>query len=347
MASGVPTFVGAQNAFVPDTESTGNLKIEFTRNESKFPINRYCKQIPVTKTQGLYLKMTNEEAGRLLVDGETAWPDGANRPLGEGTTESHAYVDYRIERRAFSVPLGNLAISEATWDLTAQYQRIKAQQAMTRRTKIAVTALTTSGNYDSTHTATIATICGSGETWAGSTGTTLNIKKSIDYAMNIIEKDTLSSVSLEDMVLVLNPDLAAKMSITGELREYLKSSPTAASVIKGDFAGATFRGLPEKLYDVRVVVENTAQTTSRRGATAAKSYLMGNAVAALIARPGGLEAPEGPQFSTLSMFVHKDMDMVSEKMEDPMNKRTIMSIVEGYDVQMTAPVTGFLFTSCQ
>lgn len=347
MASGVPTFLGAQNGFVPDHESTGNLKIEFTRNEKDFPINRYVKQIPVKKSQGLYLQMTNEEAGRLLVDGETAWPDNSMRPMGEGTTESHAYKDFRIERRAFTTPLGNMTINEATWDVTAQYQRINAQKAMTRRTKIATTALTTSGNYDSSHVSTVAAICGSGETWAGSTGTTLNIKKCIDFAMNKIEQDTLSSVRLEDMLLVLNPDLAAKMSITGEIREYLKSSPTAASVIKGDFAGATFRGLPEKLYDVRVVIENTAQTTSRRGATVAKSYLMGNAVAALIARPGGLEAPEGPQFSTISMFVHNEMDMLSEKLEDIINKRTIISLVEGYDVQMTAPVTGFLFTSCQ
>jgi hypothetical protein len=332
---------------VPDHESTGNLKIEFTRNEKKFPINRYVKQIPVKKSTGYYLEMTNEEAGRLLVDGEVAWPDNAPRPLGEGTTESHAFKDYRIDRKAFSTPLGNMTINEASWDVTAQYQRINAQKAMTRRTKVATTALTTSGNYDSSHVSTVAAICGSGETWASSTGTTLNIKKCIDYAMSKIEQDTLSSVSLEDMLLVLNPDLAAKMSITGELREYLKGSPDAKSVLSGSYSGASKRGLPEMLYDVRVVIENTAQTTSRRGATVAKSYLMGNAVAALIARPGGLESPEGPQFSTISMFVHDQMDMLSEKYEDVLNQRTITSIVDGIDVKMTAPVTGFLFTSCQ
>jgi hypothetical protein len=347
MSSGIATFPGPYNVSVPDHEATGNLVISYSRNEKDFPLNKYAKLIPVSKVQGLYLKITNEEAGRLMQDGETDWPAGAPRPSGLGTTESHAYFDYRINRKAFTVPLDDITVAEATWDIMQTHVRIKAQAAMTRRTKQAVTALTTSGNYDSSHVSTIAAICGSGETWAGSTGTTLNIKKSIDYAMNKIEQDSLSAVKLEDMVLVLNPSLAAAMSITGELRDYLKSSVYSGQVVKGDWAGPSSRGLPTQLYGVNVVVENTSQTTSRRGATAAKSYLMGNAVAALVARPGSLQGFEGPQFSTLSMFVHKEMDMLVEKIPNVRDKLTEVSIVDGTDSQITAPVTGFLFTSCQ
>lgn len=347
MASGIPTYAGPYNVTVPNHEATGNLVISYSRNEKDFPLNRYVKMIPVEKLQGYYLKMTNEEAGRLLTDGETDWADGMPRPLGLGTTESHAYVDYRIRRKIFNTPIGDMTANEADWNIRQQYQRINAQKAMTRRTKQAVTALTTSGNYASSHVSTVAAICGSSETFASSTGTTLNIKKCIDYAMNQIEKDSLSAVKIEDMVLVLNPSLASAMSITGELREYLKSSPYAGKVLTGEWSGASFRGLPPKLYDVNVVIENTTETTNKRGATEAKSYVMGNAVAALIARPGGLVNTDGDSFSTLSMFVHKQMDMLVESIRNERDKLTEEGVVDGTDSQVTAPVTGFLFTSAQ
>ena len=74
---------------------------------------------------------------------------------------------------------------------------------------------------------------------------------------------------------------------------------------------------------------------------------MGNAVAALIARPGGLVNTDGDSFSTLSMFVHKQMDMLVESIRNERDKLTEEGVVDGTDSQVTAPVTGFLFTSAQ
>lgn len=347
MASGVAAFPSSHNVVIPDTESTGNLRIEFSRNPKKFALNQWAQIIPVTKTDGLYTEITNEEAGRVLIAGETAWPDGANSPSGLGNTESFKHKSYRTDRHSFSTTLGDMTIAQAPWDIKAQHLRILAQRAMTRRTKLALTALTTSGNYASTHTSAVDDISGVTGTWAASTVAYQNIRRSLMYAVNVIEQDTLSSISVDEMALILSPDLAGVMAASGEIADYLKSSRYAGPVLTGAWAGMNTRGLPESLYGVKVIIENTANTTSRRGATAAKSYLMGNATAALVARKGGLEGVEGPSFSTLSIFAYGPDDMTVETIPDVKNRNVELRVVDNIDVQMTAPVSGFLFTSCQ
>lgn len=345
MASGVAAFPSSTNVYVPDTEATGNLRVEFSRNKDKFPINQYLKLVPVTKQVGMYWEATVEEAGRILSDNFTAWPDGAPRPMGAGNTESFKLKDYRAERHAFDTYLGEMTIDQAAWDITAQHLRILSQRCMTRRTRKALTLLTDTNSWASTHTSTVASIAGSSETWATATSANKNIMKSIHYALNVIEADTLSAVDVNDFVLVVSPALAMKMAASGEIADYLKSSPFSSPALKGDWAGPDTRGLPERLYGVKVVIENSAQTTSRRGATAAKSYILGNASAVLMARPGSLEGVEGPSFSTLSAFVYEDM--VVEKLADTINRRTLLSVVDTLDMQMTAAVSGYLFTTCQ
>lgn len=345
MAAGVAAFPSAYNVYVPDTEATGNLRVEFSRNEKKFPLNQYIQIVPVKATTGLYWEATNEEAGRVLTDALHAWPDGAPSPTGAGQTESFRTLDYRCTRYAYPVTLGDMTIEQASWDISASHLRIEMQKAMTLRTRQALSILTTSGNYASTHTSTVASICGSNETWATATSSNKNIQKSIHTALNVIEADTLSAVDVNDFVLVISPALALKMAASGEIADYLKSSPYASPVLKGDWAGPDTRGLPERLYGVKVVIENSAQTTSRRGATAAKSYIMGNASAALIARPGSLEGVNGPNYSTVTMFSYEDM--VTEKLNDAVNRRTLIRVTDNFDMKITAPVSGYLFTTCQ
>jgi len=347
MASGVAAFPSNFNTYVQDTEATGNLRIEYSRNPKDFSINKYCQIIPVSKQTGLYWDITAEEAARVLTTGENAWPDGAPRPMGAGETESFRTKDYRAMRKAFDCPIGFATADQASWDIAAQHMRIQAARAMTNRTIAVVTAMTTTGNYSAAHTADAASIGGAGGTWAASTTTTLNIKRGLMYAVNQIQKSTLGAVKVSDMNLVVSPELAAVMSESGEISDYVKNSPYSGPVIEGKWGSIENRGLPEYLYGVRVVIEDAVKTTSRRGATAAKSFVLGNATAVLCSRVGGLEGTEGPTFSSIGLFAYREEDMLVEKVPDPINKRFIVSVVDTVDAQMLAPASAFLFTTCQ
>lgn len=347
MASGVAAFPSAYNTFVPDTESTGNLRVEFSRNPNDFRLNQYAQIVPCDKLTGLYQVTTTEEAGRIGNMNEYLFPDGGVRPLGEGHSESFRYDDYRMKRYNYSVPLGDMTAQQASWDVIAQHLRFYAQKAMTARTYAAVTALTTTGNYTASHTSDVTSLNGASGTWAAATTSNLNIKRCINYGINQIEKDTLSAVDPSKLMLVISPEMAEKMAESGEISDYVKNSPYSGPVITGEWAGADQRGLPATLYGVKVVIENTAYTTSRRGATAARSYVMGNASAALVARVGSLESTMGPTFSSLTMFVHREYDMLVEKVDDRQNKRTVAAVVDAFDVKLTSPASSFLFTGCQ
>jgi hypothetical protein len=346
MASGIAAFPSAYNVYVPDTEATGNLRIEYSRNPKKFALNQYCQIVPVATLNGYYTEMTAEEAGRINA-ADYVWPDGHQRPLGIGATESHKMSDYRAIRNAYTVTLGNQTVDQSAWDIAAQYLRLEAQKAMNARTSAVLTELTTTGNYASSHYGTAASLGGSSGTWAASTVATQNIRRGIMYALSQIEKDTLSSVDVTQMQLIVSPELAAVMAESGEIVDYLKSSPYAGPVLTGEWAGPRSRGLPEYLYGVKLVVENATYTTSRRGATAARSYILGNATAVLCSRVGGLEAAEGPTFSSVSLFVYREEDMNVEKIVEQTNKRTIISVVDTFDAVMTAPASAFMFTTCQ
>lgn len=345
MASGIAAFPSAYNGYVPDTEATGNLRIQFTRNPKKFALNQYAQVIQASKLTGYYTEMTAEEAGRILNDGDVAWPDGAPRPLGLGGTESHKHLDYRCQRRAYTVTLGNMTIEQAAWDIGKAQLAIQAQRAMTHRSILVLTAMTTSGNYAASHTSTTTALAGG--TWAASTAANQYIKKSLMEAANVIDNDTLGSVDVSDMQLVLSPKLAGAMAASGEIADYLKSSPYAGPVLTGDWAGPTTRGLPATLYGFKVVVENTSRTTSRRGATAARSYVLAQDTAVLASRVGGLEAEEGPTFSSVSLFSYREHDMTVLRFNDVQNERTVLSVVDSVDAKMTAPSSAYLFTGCQ
>ncbi len=339
---------GAHNVFVPDHEASNSLVVDFSRNVESFKINQYAQIVPVKKPDGLYLKMTVEEAGRILsTDGaEFAWPDGNDAPDGRGDTESFSFLAYRAERKAYPVPLGNLTVEHATWDIRAQHAAIKSQQAMTMRTQKVVTAATTSGNYDSAHTSAVASIPGNTGTWAASTTARQDIKRSINYAREKILESTLGAVKADQLAMVINPEDAHTIAETQELVDYIKHSPEAMAQIKGDIPGANKNwGLPDHLYGMKLIVEDSYKVTSRKGASSTtRAPVLAQGSAFVCSRVGGLEGVYGsPSFTTLQQFMLEEMTV--EYKDDTDNRLTRVRVVENYDVKLVAPASGFLFTS--
>lgn len=345
----VAVFPSGQNTFVKNHEASGKLVINFSRNPSKFALNRYIQVIPVKKQAGYYLEMTVEEAGRLLsTDGaEFNWPDGADAPSGSDGTESFRFLDFRTIRKAYAVRLGEQAVEQADWSITDQHMAIKAQQAMTSRSLDVANALTTTANYASSHFSAVSAIGGNSGNWAASTTARQDIKRSLNYAALQVITDTLSAVDETSLRVVINPTDAANISQCQEIVDHVKGSPDALAQIRGELPGRNVRfGLPDKLYGFEIVVEDAVKVTSRKGATAVKSFVWPQGTAVMCSQVGGLVGvANAPNFSTACLFVFEGEEMAVEQQHDAWNKRHDARVLDNRQAKIVAPSSGFVFTS--
>jgi hypothetical protein len=344
----VAQYPSAQNTFVKDHAASGNMVVDFSRNPKEFAVSDYTQLVPTEKKAGYYLEMTVEEAGRILNTdlSDVAWPDNQDAPEDFDGTESFEFKGFRCERKKFGFRLGDLTVDQASWDIVAQHGSIHAQRAMTGRTQLAITALTTTTNYAAAHTSDVASIAGNTGKWSASTTARQDIRRSLNHAANRIRLDTLGSIKPKDLILVISPGCAKEIAETQEIQDFIKGSPSAWASVKGDLADQNQNvayGLPPQLYGYNLVVEDAAKVTSRKGATKVAAWVLDDARPFMCARPGGLEGTYGaPSFSTCSVFMLEEMTV--ETLHDPNNRLVRGRVVEDYVVVLTAPVSGFLFT---
>lgn len=346
--SSVMVAPSGHNTFVPDHESSGRMIVDFSRDIKSFAINRYIQIVPVKKTDGLYLEMTVEQAGRIVNSNlsDLVWPDGAEAPRSRDNLEEFRFLPYRTKRYAPDFVLGDLTAEQATWDIMAQHLRINAQRMMTARTVVANSLAVNTGNYAAGHHSDASAISGNQGTWAASTTARQDIKRSLETAAIVIQKATLGAIKLNEMILVINPVLAAAISQCQEIVDHIKGSPHAAAQVKGEIPGYNqLFGLPDKLYGFPLVVEDCVRVSTRKGASTSKTYVHPDATALMVSRPGGLEGVEGPSFSTISMFMQEEMTV--EKKHDVDNRRLLGRVVDNWDTKVTAPSSGFVFTNCK
>lgn len=335
-----PQYPGAYNTYVPNTQATNNLIIDFARNIDQFKLNQYTQTIKVSENVGMYTRMTNEVCSRFLNANDSAWADATERPLGNQNLESFANETYRTTRRTFPVTLGYLASQQASWNLTAQYQRILGTQAMTARSQIVLDALLDTSAYDASHVVDVTTDYGDG--WDNSLTSGGIIKATIYDAVNTILKDTLGCVQQKDLILVVSAEAAATIMQSQEIVDYLKGSPDAWRMTQGNLASGPY-GLPETLYGIKVVVEDGVKVTSKKGAARVTDWLFPKDKAIICARPGGLTAMQGPNFSTCVIFAKEEM--TAETFDDSRNRRTVLSVTEDYCAKVIAPVSGVILTN--
>ena len=342
-------YPGATNVFIKDHNASGKMVVDYARNVKDFPVNGYAQIVPVDKVGGYYLEMTVEEAGRIVnanLD-NFVWYDGEPAPEGAEGTEAFEWKPFACTRRAFPFKMGNLTAENASWDIISQHSSIKSRQAMTARTQLAVTALTTTAIYDATHVLDVTAVSGNTGSWAVSTTARQDIKRSLITAAEKISDDTLDVVRPEDLRLVISGSLAGKISLCQEIVDYVKASPQAMAMIKGEIEGGrnVRYGLPNQLYGFELFVESTRKVTSRKGATRAVSSVFPTTSAALCSRVGQLEGVAGaPSFSTLVIFAYEEMTV--ETKNDSDNRRTIGRVVENITANVVAPASGVLFTNC-
>ncbi len=347
------------NTFVPSFEASGQLVVSYSRNPKDFPVNQYITLVPVKRSIGYYLQITAANAARLLgtgsngyLDGsDIVWADGAKAPLGYFNTESFSFQPFLTTRFCPAVPLGYKAVEQSSWKIQAFHAAMLAQQAMTLRTARVVGNMLTSANWPSTNTSTFQTAAtngGSSSTNFANLGTPTNplLKFALDYAAQQINLLTLGVVRPKDLLLVLQPNSAARLADTQEVHTYLQQQVGSIKVIKGedDFNPNEAWGLPRQLYGYKIVVEDGVQVTTPKGVAVSPGYIMSNNSAVLMARPGSLVGVEGaPSFSTIHLFSYEEMTV--ESMDDTNNRRHLLRVVDDYDVRNVSNISGYLFTN--
>lgn len=326
------------NTYVPSYDATGPV-IEFTRDPSRFRLNRYVKNITVKKDQGYWLRLDADEPYRVVSENDYLWEDGADAPAGHGEKMDHEFVAYRTKRRSFPFAIGQKAVDQADWKILAAHAKKTSTKAMTLRTVQSTTLLTTAANWGTN------TGAASGA-WSSSTSNTLIIQSDINTALLGIEQQSGGIISDEDgLVLVMNPVRARSIAASNEYRDYIKGSPDALAALTDQKNPNRKYGLAPFLYGLELVVENAMRVTTRKGGTQTRSYIWPDAAAAIVSRPGGVAASDDDQgldFSTLAFRFYEEMTVESKS--DPDNRRELGRCVEDYVVSMQANQTGYLFT---
>jgi hypothetical protein len=341
MAAGPYTTVGQSNTYVKDHNATGRMITGFSRNPNEFMLNKYIQVRPVKKDSGYYLQIDQYNASRIAngnID-DYVWTDGKAAPMLNDNALEFRYLDYRTTRRAFTQQLGNKSVEQADWSVdTAQADQL-AQKAMTVRTVQAHQALSLAGNWDATNRKDVTTIAGAGQ-WSGATSVNTFIKKTINAAVRQIMLATNSKVRRKDLHLILNPTTAMLIASTQEIVDHIKQSPFAYSQIKNDESQWSEYGLPDKLYGLPIVVEDATINTAAKGVAPSQSFVMADAIAYILARPGGIMAPtSGPSYSTATLFAYEEMTV--ESMKDQNNRLTTSRVTDDIVTVLTAPAAGY------
>lgn len=338
---------GANNTFVQHPEASGNLAVGFARDPKTFAYARYAQIIPATKTSGLYMELTTEEAGRADLN-RSRWAPGSDSP-DHGDTEKFEFKEFACQRYAEQTKLPIEAVQQADFKVDAIQMQVAAQKLVTGRTMEIVTAMTADANYDSSHILT----CGSGGDITGMTGSMVastaargDIKRALETGAELIRKATLGAVKLEDLRFVISPEFARKLGGSNEITEFIKGSPDAKDYIFGKLGANSYYNLPAKLYGIEVVVEDAVKVTSARGATKVTADVMPEATPVLIARPGSLVGLEGaPSFATVALFVWKDSDMLVESREDSWHRKWEGRVTDWRQAKVIAPISGIKYKS--
>ena len=338
------TFAGGgTNTFVPTLLSNG-FRVEFSRNPESFAVNRYTQNVPVGVLAGYYLTLDSTALVRVVTAQDFVWPLGNDRP--RNLPRKHAMTAFATQRYNDTEALPYETVDVSQWDITNANMRMLATRMMTLRTINAVTALVDSNLYPSTaYAATAGAIGTSGVSgsWYTSTAAQAYIQQGIQYVCSQILQNTSGGVRQNDILMVMNPTTARKVAASPEVQSYVKNYGAALAFMQGDPQFSNW-GLPSKLWDVGVVIEDSVRESGREGDTASLGYSMADNKVAFVSRPGGLMGVSGaPSFSTISNFVYEDFN--TEIFDDPKNRRHEGSITDNYVYKMTAPISGYLCAS--
>lgn len=342
-------YAGYGNVFVPSFDKQANLIINYARDPKKYAINSLMTHTPVSEPIGRFPRIKPEAQGQITANtGQSSrWADGAPRPIMLETGQKHEWLSYFCDRYIQDFPIGYETEKNAAWDIVTTQTNALANRMMSLRAYDFYTVLQTTGNYATGNFSDTATLAGG--VWSSATSTNRYIQKSLRAGVAQIVKATMNGVTADDCVLVVGPTVAGKMAESAEIADYLAQNPDATRYIEGDLFKNQLAnyGLPPRLYGISVVVDPLVLEQSSFGATANKVFATGDTSAYLITKGGSLNGMAGGgSFSFIHCFEYTPEEFLVETIDDYINKRKILSVVDTRQVASVASESGYLFTNC-
>ncbi len=305
-------YFSPTNSYLPVPTSQ---VIAYTREPSDFAMNRYVQYVGHDAPTGLYWTMDRDQPVRVVTTADFSWAPGADAPTGHHNLSRFTTTEFRCEREAvpFTMDLETVELARKhgkvdpiTWESMQC-----ASQLMTLRTRKIMALLDTSGSFPSTNVDT-STNWGGG-LWDAGTSTAPYFKKGILSMARVINLQTNGKARFEDLMLILSPSDAIKISSSAEMHDYIKSSPDAERMITGALRPNPNQlwGLPSHVAGVEIVVENTPYVSTRpledESSTAGtRVYAKADDSGTMVYRPGGMDGvPGSKSFSTIQMFYYK------------------------------------------
>ena len=340
--------------------------IAFIRDPKAFRLNRYCQMVPTDKMVFEYWRLGVDNSVRAVSLTADAWPDGQRRPKGHHNKSKFDEVVSKTTRRNDSFDIGNLTAKQSVIKLLDIYSKEAQSQHMTKRTARLLNAAQTVASWGA-NTATAAALANVAGAFLdkGSSEETnpffCVIKKTFDAVITkvmLLTNGMVDEVDTNVLKCVMSPNQAFKISETGEIHAYLKSSPDAASQVRGRTAGLNkMYGLPDNLYGVDIEVENAMIVEQQPDASDAigseagitggapkRHFIKNDSTMLFASRVGGLDGvPGAPSFSTLQIF-HYGSEMEVETRDEAWDRLTEGGVVSNVFEALTAPASGFCVT---
>lgn len=370
MSLSTQRFPSSSNVTMP--LETG-IVIAFIRDPKKFKLNQYIQYVPTKTELFTWMLLERDRSVRVLNTDEMIWEPGHSRTgMGNNKATRFAMQSGHCIRRNEAATVGWVANEQShRWDIMATEMKANASVMMTARTKLVWDQLAGGNWQGNTFDANVLNN-GRGPWNKGMDDPNSSkynaISTTILNAARNINLLTNGEVDLEDLVLVLNPDDAIKMSLTAEVRHIVNNTVLAPSRLEGDPKAFQKRwGLPTMIEGIPIVVEDAGIVTGNpldSGTEATldvgRNFIAPSGTAYLMARPGSLDgAPGSVSFSTVQVFFFSpgtgseggedgtDFSglLDAEAFPDPENKLTRCHVSESIDPELAAPLAGMQITN--
>ncbi len=351
-----PGYPGGINTVIPDFKSSGKLIDHYSRNANSYPIMGYVQLRESPQPIGYWARISSQQGQRYLGENESNWPYGqvSREPTG---MNSFGYIQFNINRYLENFYIDDTLEKLSYWSQFDLNMKMAANRTMVGRTVRAVTVLTTASNWQATvannidvttdHTADPSSLTAVGGKLNAGTSSSPFCRAAANYAEKLISADTMNEIKRPDLIWVMNPNDANKISVSPEIVDYMKGSRYTENQILHAWGTRAMYGLPPTLYDIPVLVEDTQVITSQQKdpAKPTRSYVWPDGYVALVTRKGALDAGGlGPTYSTMTQFWFQD-EMTVKTYRDDVNQRSVTQVITSDAMTLTALASGYLFTS--
>lgn len=339
------------------------MAIAFVRNHKAFPFLNYMQMIPAPETVFMYFRLHPDDPIRLKALNSAAWAYDDYAPTGRGSSLNGEWIESRVNRWAFGWELGEETIrvwKKNAFDPKMLYDEVTIHKANLHRAQRCVNAIT-DATYE--QTSSLQGLIGAGSFWDKSSGEEFDgggtdnpnfqiIKKTFLKINRRLHLATNGVATMDNMVAVITPEVAEKLAYCGEIVNLLKQSQYAKEVESVQYARW---GLPETLYGVKIVVEDSprvfinleADGTSIADATVAseRDYILTGDTVYFGIRPGGLDGGIGMKsFATWQLY-HFRGEVQVKAFSDPENELIKGRVVMEDKALAVATVAGYKLTN--